>query len=81
MAPSTRAQNPLLDSLMPASPGLRRWEGTLNQDALNALIGGGPQTLQSPTLSDFGGLVPLGGGTWYDPNTGVLHGGGGRAMF
>lgn len=48
----------------------------ITPDILQQLMG--PSQPQHPVgLDALAGLVPLGGGTWYDPNTGVLHGAGG----
>jgi hypothetical protein len=35
-------------------------------------MGAGPGS----TAINPGGLIPLGNGTWYDPTTGMIHGGG-----
>lgn len=62
--------------------GPGRLEPAVSPDILAQILGSGGPT--SPVggagLGPIAGLVPLGGGTWYDPTSGMLHGAGGSPV-
>lgn len=84
--PGTPINQTTLQTLMGApaptysAPDMQALQGpapspTYSATDMQALQGPGPAVPQSPI--DFGGLIPLGGGTWYDTSSGTIFGGGG----
>lgn len=49
----------------------------LAPEIIEMLTGGGGPTTPVSNGVNLAGLIPLGGGTWFDPATGQLHGAGG----
>lgn len=60
--------------------GPQRFNPALSPALRDQLLSGGPTTMASAGI-DLAGLIPLGGGTWFDPASGQIHGAGNQSNY